>query len=107
VTSRIAKPRISKDIRLWSYEKWSHGLGHSQEGLRLGREHIGELEFASSTRQELSTTGITKPRNLRLSRGKVTGACKGCDREREGPVDRVVIRDSSRESEEPLRLMNE
>jgi hypothetical protein len=33
-TSENTKPRILKDIRLWSYEKQSHGPRHSQEGLR-------------------------------------------------------------------------
>jgi hypothetical protein len=34
LTSEKTKPRIPKDIRLRSYEKRSHGPGHSQEGLR-------------------------------------------------------------------------
>jgi hypothetical protein len=53
------------------------------------------------------TSGITKPRNPKLNRGKVTGACRGRDRERAGPVDRVFIRDSSRESNELIRLKGE
>jgi len=53
---------------------------------------------------ELSTSEKTKPRNLKLNREKVTGACRGCDREKAGPMDRVFNRDSSRESEELIQL---
>jgi hypothetical protein len=54
--------------------------------------------------QELLTTERTKPRKPEIESGKVTGACRGRDRVKKGPVDSGFHRDSIGSPKEPLRL---
>jgi hypothetical protein len=46
-------PKPREEIRLRSYENWSHGLGHSQEGLRREKPYreIGKSEIGDSRGQ--------------------------------------------------------
>jgi hypothetical protein len=66
--------------------------GHSQEGLRPGRELIGDRGIKSTG--TLDSGKDETPKTPELRSGKVTGACRGRDRVKKGPVDRVFHRDS-------------
>lgn len=51
--SALESLKSQKEIRLRSYENWSHGLGHSQEGLRREKPYrkIGKSEIRDSRGQ--------------------------------------------------------